>query len=276
MHWAERISDVQRHLSDEKIDGWLLFDFLGQNGLARDFLQIDPHHLITRRFFYWIPQKGEPVQLVHVIEPHVLEHLPGKKIHYLKWQELESRLKEILQNSKKVAMEYSPHNAIPYLSKVDGGMIDLVRSCHVEVVSSGGFLQYYTCVLSQGQLQSHLDAADFLDQTVAKAWKMIGEHLKRSQPIHEYAVRMFIADEFEKNGYSTEGLPICAVNAHSADPHFEPKKEGSSPIKKGDFVLIDLWCKKESSRFYLWRYYPRWVCGRHSNPSASGNFFHRP
>jgi len=246
MDWAERISDVQRHLSDEKIDGWLLFDFLGQNGLARDFLQIDPHHLITRRFFYWIPQKGEPIQLVHVIEPHVLEHLPGKKISYLKWQELEGRLKEILQGSKRVAMEYSPHNAIPYLSKVDGGMIDLVRSCHVEVVSSGGFLQYYTCVLSQEQLRSHLDAADFLDQTVAKAWKMIGEHLQKSQPIHEYAVRMFIADEFEKNGYSTEGLPICAVNAHSADPHFEPKKEGSSPIKKGDFVLIDLWCKKKA------------------------------
>ena len=246
MDWAERISDVQRHLSDEKIDGWLLFDFLGQNGLARDFLQIDPHHLITRRFFYWIPQKGEPVQLVHVIEPHVLEHLPGKKISYLKWQELEGRLKEILQGSKKVAMEYSPQNAIPYLSKVDGGMIDLVRSCHVEVVSSGGFLQYYTCVLSQEQLRSHLDAADFLDQTVAKAWKMIGEHIQKLQPIHEYAVRMFIADEFEKNGYSTEGLPICAVNAHSADPHFEPKKEGSSPIKKGDFVLIDLWCKKKA------------------------------
>ncbi len=246
MNWQERILDVQRHLAAEKIDGWLLFDFLGQNALARDFLQIDPHHLVTRRFFYWIPAKGEPIQLNHVIEPHVLDHLPGKKKLYLKWQELEASLKEILKGSKTVAMEYSPNNAIPYLSKVDAGMVDLVRSCHVDVVSSGGFLQYYTCVLSDTQLQSHLEAAEFLDRTVASAWEMIARHLNEGKKIDEYAVRTFIAAEFEQNGFVTEGLPICAVNAHSADPHFEPSKEGSSQIKKGDFILIDLWCKKKT------------------------------
>lgn len=246
MQWEQRITDVQQHLANEKIDGWLLFDFLGQNSLARDFLQIDPNHLITRRFFYWVPVKGEPVKLLHKIEPHVLDHLPGKEIAYLKWQELQSSLKEILKGSKTVAMEYSPNNAIPYLSKVDGGMIDLVRSCNVDVVSSGSFLQYYTCVLSDEQLKSHLDAAEFLDITVAKAWEMIAVHLKGGRTIDEYAVRSFIASEFEKNGYITEGLPICAVNAHSADPHFEPLKTGSSEIKKGDFVLIDLWCKKKA------------------------------
>ncbi len=246
MQWKQRITDVQKHLIQEKIDGWLLFDFLGQNSLARDFLQTPSDHLITRRFFYWIPVRGEPIKLLHVLEPHVLDHLPGKKGHYLKWQELQSSLKEILKDSKKVAMEYSPNNAIPYLSKVDAGMVDLVRSCQVEVVSSGGFLQYYTCILSDGQLKSHLDAAEFLDGTVAKTWEMIAAHIKRSKTINECSVRSFIASEFEKNGYITEGLPICAVNAHSADPHFEPFKNGSSEIKKGDFVLIDLWCKKKA------------------------------
>lgn len=245
MQWEQRIADVQKRLTYEKIDGWLLFDFLGQNSLARNFLQIDSHQLSTRRFFYWIPAKGEPVKLLHVIEPHVLNHLPGKQLNYLKWQELQSSLKEIVKDSKAVAMEYSPNNAIPYLSKVDGGMVDLVRSCGVEVVSSGGFLQYYTCILSDEQLRSHLDATDFLDSTVAKAWEMIAVHLKGSKTIDEYSVRSFIAYEFEKNGYITKGLPICAVNEHSADPHFEPQIVGSSAIKKGDFVLIDLWCKKK-------------------------------
>lgn len=251
MQWKERIADVQKHLAKEKIDGWLLFDFVGQNSLARDFLQINPHQLTTRRYFYWIPVSGEPIQLLHVIEPHVLEHLPGKKMHYLKWQELEEALGQILKGAKTVAMEYSPNNAIPYLSKVDGGMIDLVRKFHVEVVSSGSFLQYYTCLLSEQQLKSHLKAAAFLDQTVAKAWDHIGSSLKEGKRIDEYAVRSFIADQFEMAGYITEGLPICAVNAHSADPHFEPLKEGSSEIKKGDFILIDLWCKsKESGSVY--------------------------
>ena len=244
MDWGKRIADVQSHLQQEQIDGWLLFDFHGQNPLARDFLQVSPDHLITRRYFYWIPSRGEPIQLLHQIEPHVLEHLPGSKISYLTYQELESSLKHILKGAKTVAMEYSPRNAIPYLSKVDAGMVELVRSFQIDVVSSGGFLQYYTCVLTDEQLVTHLDAAAFLDRTAAKTWDMIASHLKASQPIDEHGVRTFIASEFKQHGYSAEALPICAVNAHSANPHFEPAQTGSSPIKKGDLVLIDLWCKK--------------------------------
>lgn len=251
MAWEERISDVQRHLSQEKMDGWLLYDFLGQNSLAREFLQIPSDQLITRRLFYWIPVRGEPVRLVHAIEPHVLDHLSGKKLTYFKWEQLHSNLKALLNGSKCVAMEYSPNNAIPYLSKVDGGMIDLVRSCGAEVVSSGSFLQYYTCVFSEKQLKSHLAAADFLDETAAKAWEMIGRSIRDAKPVDEYGVSRWIAEQFEQNGYHMEGMPICAVNAHSADPHFEPQKTGSAQIKRGDWVLIDLWCKqKESGSVY--------------------------
>ncbi|MBS0604458.1 MAG: M24 family metallopeptidase [Verrucomicrobia bacterium] len=248
MDWRARIQDVQKHLTKEKIDGWLLYDFHGINTLARNFLAVDPDLLITRRFFYWIPAKGDPVKILHKIEPHVLPDLPGKTEIYLKWQELESQLGKVLKGAKTVAMEYSPRNAIPYLSKVDAGMVDLVRSFQIEVVSSASFLQYYTCVLDEEQLKSHLEAAYILDKIVGMAWDKIATSLRSGRKINEYQVRMFIADQMEANGFMTEGLPICAVGAHSADPHFEPLKEGSSEIKKGDFVLIDLWCKKKNPK----------------------------
>ena len=248
MDWEARIQDVQRHLQKEKIDGWLIYDFHRINPFASDFLKLDPDLLVTRRFFYWIPAKGEPTKILHVIEPHVLSGVPGKTESYLKWQELEAQLEKVLKGSKTVAMEYSPKNAIPYLSKVDAGIIDLVRSFRVEVVSSASFLQYYTCVLDEEQLQSHLEATQFLDKVVGDAWDKIADALCKEISINEHQVRMFIADQMTAHGFMTEGLPICAVNAHSADPHFEPQKQGSSEIKRGDFVLIDLWCKKKHPR----------------------------
>jgi Xaa-Pro dipeptidase len=246
MDWQRRIQDVQRHLQEEKIDGWLLYDFHGLNALARDFLKINPEHLITRRFFYWIPAQGDPVKILHIIEPHVLSALPGRTEIYLRWQELEVQLGKVLKGAKKAAMEYSPKNAIPYFAKVDAGTVELVRSFQVEVVSSASFLQYYTCVLDEDQFQSHLVATDFLDKVVGQAWEKISSALRSGTKINEYQVRIFIAEQMEANGFATEGLPICAVNAHSADPHFEPQKEGSSTIKKGDLILIDLWCKQKS------------------------------
>jgi Xaa-Pro dipeptidase len=248
MDWHARIKDVQKQLAKEKIDGWLLYDFHGINTLAREFLKIDPELMVTRRFFYWIPSDGEPVKILHTIEPHILSHLPGKTKIYLKWQEIEAQLGEILKEAKTIAMEYSPKNAIPYLSKVDAGIVDLVRSLHVEVVSSASFLQNYTCVLDEEQLKSHLEAAEFLDKLASQTWEKISQALRSDTKINEYQVRMFIAEQMQTHDFMTEALPICAVNAHSADPHFEPPKEGSSEIKRGDLVLIDLWCKKKHPR----------------------------
>lgn len=248
MDWPARIQDVQKHLIDNKIDGWLLYDFNGMNSLARDFLNIGPEALITRRFFYWIPRKGDPIKILHVIEPHVLSDLPGNPLFYLKWEELEAQLGKILKGAKSVAMEFSPRNAIPYLSKVDAGMVDLIRSFQVEVVSSASFLQYYTCVLDQEQFKMHVEAANLLDQVVGEAWEKISTALRKGIKIDEYQVQQFIAGQITARGFIAEAFPICGVNAHSADPHYEPSKEGSSEIKKGDFVLIDLWCKKKHLR----------------------------
>jgi Xaa-Pro aminopeptidase len=248
MDWRKRIADVQQLLANEKVDGWLLYDFHGANPLAREFLNINPQVLTSRCFFYWIPARGEPVKILHAIEPHVLSHLPGIAESYLKWQDLETQLGKVLKGSKTVAMEYSPKNAIPYLSKVDAGTVELIRSFHIDVVSSASLLQSYTCVLDTEQLALHLEAAEFANKVVAMAWHKISGALRSKTPINEYQVRTFIAEQMEANGFMTESLPICAVNAHSADPHFEPLKNGSSEIKKGDFVLIDLWCKKKHPR----------------------------
>lgn len=245
MDWQTKIQDVQKHLIKEKIDGWLLYEFSGSNSLAREFLHIDPEELITRRFFYWIPAKADPIKILHVIEPHVLSDLPGSVLFYLKWQELEAQLGFILKGKKTVAMEFSPRNAIPYLSKVDAGMVDLVRSFQVEVVSSGSFLQNYTCVLDEERFQLHLEAANLLDRVVNEAWETISHALRKDIQINEYQVQQWIAEQISSRGFISEGLPIVAVNAHSADPHYEPSKKGSSVIKKGDFILIDLWCKKK-------------------------------
>lgn len=248
MDWKARIQNVQKQLQKEKIDGWLLYDFHGNNPLAKNFLNVDPDLMVTRRFFYWIPAKGEPVKILHAIEQQILIELPGKTEIYLKWQELEAHLKSVLNGAKIVAMEYSPKNAIPYLSKVDAGTIDLVRSFQIEVVSSASLLQSYTCVLDDEQLLSHLEATSFLDKMVGDAWGLIAKSLRQGTKINEHQVRMFIVDQMKASGFMAEVLPICAVNAHSADPHFEPKKEGSSEIKRGDFILIDLWCKKKHPR----------------------------
>ena len=248
MDWNARIHDVQKHLVQQKIDGWLLYDFGGLNSLAREFLKLDPEFLITRRLFYWIPAKGSPRKILHKIEPHVLPGLPGDTLPYLKWEELEAQLKAVLAGTKTVAMEYSPRNAIPYLSKVDAGIVDLIRSFGIEVVSSASFLQYYTCVLDEEQFKMHKEAADFLDRTAHKAWEKISHALHKGDQINEHQVRQFMLDEMTAHGFTTEAHPICAVNAHSADPHYEPPKTGSSAIKQGDFILIDLWCKKKHSR----------------------------
>jgi Xaa-Pro aminopeptidase len=245
MDWNIRIREIQTHLVAVNIDGWLLYDFQNTNPLAREFLDIDSKLMITRRFFYWIPARGEPVKILHRIETHILQALPCKSLIYLKWQELEAALAAVLKGSKMVAMEYSPKNAIPYLSKIDAGTMELVRSFGVEVVSSASFVQYYTCVLDAEQLQSHLEATTFLDQAVALAWEKIAGAIKAGIPLNEYQVRIFLAEQMAAHGFVAEGLPICAVNAHSADPHFEPKEKGSCEIRQGDFVLIDLWCKKD-------------------------------
>jgi Xaa-Pro aminopeptidase len=241
----KKIEEAQKYLKEMHLDGWLLYDFHGNNELARHFLAIPKGKMTTRRFFYWIPAKGEPIKIVHAIEGEVLDHFPGEKRVFLSWQSLESEVGKALKGAKKIAMEYSPKNAIPYISRVDAGTVDLVRSFGVEVASSGDFLPHFTAVLSKEQGESQIRAGKACDEVVGEMWTWIAGQIRGGKSLSEYDAQQRILAEFKRRDLITDHAPIVGVNAHSADPHYEPLKDKSSPIRKGDFILIDLWAKEK-------------------------------
>ncbi|CAF23311.1 M24 family metallopeptidase [Candidatus Protochlamydia amoebophila] len=244
MEFEKKLIEVQQQLKKEKINGWLLYDFRHSNSLAYIFLEIPASKMLSRRFFYWIPSSGEPIKIVPQIESHTLDHLPGIKWIYKSWQELESQLFSLKLENHKVAMEYSPFNALPTLSKVDAGTIDFMRKNGVEVVSSANFIQRYTCVWNPQQLQSHLEAAEILSLIVDQTWNFIEKKLITSQAVDEYQVQQFMLKLMTEHNCVTADPPTCAINANSADPHYSPKKGQALSIRPGDFILLDLWCKK--------------------------------
>lgn len=248
MEFDSKLKEAQQSLKDQGVDGWLFYDFRRSNPLACHFLEVPADRMLTRRFFYWIPAEGVPIKVVHAIEDKSLGHLPGGVIRYQTWQDIEAALAETLKGARRVAMEYSPRNAIPYVSKVDGGTIDLVRSFGVEVVSSADLLQKFTSVWDSYKLNSHLAAAKVLDNAVEAAWEYIRENLREGSGITEYSVQQFLQVQFATYGCVAADAPICAVNAHSADPHYSPSHDQASLIKPGDFILIDLWCKQNIPR----------------------------
>lgn len=241
----DTLPQIQALLSQQGLDGWLLYDFRRSNDLACRFLGISQDKILTRRFFYWIPAKGMPVKIVNVIEIHNLDHLPGQVLSYKTWQEFEIALAATLKGSHRIAMEYSPRNALPYVSKVDAGTMELVRGHGVDVVSSADLLQSFSSVWTPKQLETHLKAAEVLSSTVEKTWRHIAASLQSNKPLTEYEVQQFMREEMARQGCVSSDSPICAVNAHSANPHYSAEAKHSSVIQAGDFILIDLWCKQD-------------------------------
>lgn len=268
----KKILEAQKYLQERGLDGWLLYDFHKNNPLACRFLEISKDQMFTRRFFYWIPAEGSPVKIVHAIESQGLDHWPGEKRIFLSWQSLEKNLKSLLSQVKKAAMEYSPQNKIPYISHVDAGTVELIRSFGVEVVSSGDFLPYFTSVITPEQGKSHRRAAQKLDKIVGETWDWIAEKITQGEVFSEYHVQQKILEDFQKNKLITDHPPIVAVNAHSADPHYEPQKERSSLIKKGDFILIDLWAKEEGEASVFGDITRVAVADRHPTPRQNEIF----
>ncbi|MCB1111196.1 MAG: M24 family metallopeptidase [Chlamydiales bacterium] len=233
------ISSIQELLEKHHLTGWLFYDFRRTNTLACQVLNISNEAHLTRRFFYWVPAAGDPVKIVNRLEEHVLDHLPGDILSYQTWKDLQVCLKKTLPNEAVVAMEYSPLNNIPYISKVDAGTVDLIRACGVEVVSSANLLQAYTAVLTPDQIHSHITAAKVLNKIADLTW----EYVAKGKGLNEYDVQQFILQQIHAHDCITESAPHCAVNANSANPHYCPSAERHVPIEKGDFVLIDLYCK---------------------------------
>lgn len=246
--YASMISGVQEILKKEKIDGWLLYNFRGSNVFATRVLALPPHIMCTRRYFYFIPRKGTPRKLVHRIEEWNLDTLPGDKTVYLSWKSLSDGLKKVLKGAKTVAMEYSPGCAIPYVSTVDAGAVEMVKKAGVKVVSSANLVQHFEARWDEEQLKDNLETAHHLRQVVNETFKFIRGCISSNSSITEYDVQQFMLSEFKKRGIKTEDAPNCSVNANAANPHYEPTKEINSPLKKGDLVLLDLWAKKDKPR----------------------------
>ena len=242
------LSRIQAALTEFGADGWLLYDFRGSNVLARRILGFEDRHVGSRRFFYWIPAHGTPQKLVHRIEDSALNDLPGDRVVYLRWEELEAGVKQFVSGAKTVAMEYSPRNANPYVSKVDAGTIELVKSFGPEVVSSGDLVQLFEATWDDDQWAMHQQAAVHTNEAYAIAWKFIAERIRTEHHVHEAAVRDRIMGHFRANGMTTYSPPIVARADHSGLPHYETGEGDETLIHADDFVLIDLWAKLDKPR----------------------------
>lgn len=239
---------IQAALHQFKFAGWLLYEFRGSNVLARRILGMGEMPLTSRRFLYWIPAEGTPVKIVHRIEESVLDHLPGDKVVYLKWQELEAAIQSVVSGKSPVAMEYSPGNGNPYISKVDAGTVELVRSFGATVVSSGNLIQLFESTWDDEQEAMHFAAAKVTNAAYGVAWNFIADEIEKHGGVEELAVQQRIMDFFAEQGTTTYSPPIVARNTHSALPHYETGHGEDSRIGRDDFVLIDLWAKLDQPR----------------------------
>jgi len=247
------IARIQRELAKAGVDGWLLYDFRNRDAIAYHVLGLEFGKLTTRRWFYWIPTNGEPVKLVSKVEAGKLDSLPGAKRRYLAWRELHAELKAILGGARKVAMQYSPQANVPYVSIVDGGTVELIRSLGYEVASSAGLVQTFEAVLDEAAYRSHLEAGERVQRIKDEAFALVGSELRARRAVTQYDVQQFIARRFEEEGLDCMAeYPIVGTNEQPADPHFEPTPANARPIAKGDTLLIDLWAKlkQPGSIFY--------------------------
>lgn len=240
------LDSIQSALRERKFDAWLFYDHHHRDPIAYRVLGLRPELMVTRRWFYLVPANAEPQKLVHRIEAGHLDTLPGSKRSYSSWQELQKNLQEMVTPYHNLAMQYSPQNAIPYVGLVDAGTVELIRSFGVNVLSSGDLVSQFEAVLDDEQIASHYAARDGVDRITAEAFKVIGERV-RNGGTHEFEISQWIVEAFRRESLLSQDLPIVGVNAHSGDPHFEPRADRSESMKEGDFVLLDIWAKTTAS-----------------------------
>jgi Xaa-Pro aminopeptidase len=243
---------IQAALRDQRLDGWLFYDHHHRDPIAYRILGLDEHSFVSRRWFYFIPATGEPRKLVHRIEAGKLDILPGARREYSSWQELEAELAAMLTGATKIAMQYSPRNAIMYVAMVDAGTVELIRSIGKDVVSSADIVSVFEAVLTEAQIESHFEAQRRLDEVLAAGWKHIGDAVRSGSGTSEFEVVSFLNEGIRRAGLWTDHGPNCSVGPNSADSHYEPDAATSRPIKSGDFVLIDIWAKLDNNPKAIW------------------------
>jgi Xaa-Pro dipeptidase len=234
---------IQRAIQESKADGWLIFDFHGLNPIAAGMLRLEG--MTTRRLFAFIPREGSPVAISHAIEQGPWKHWPGEweKLEYSGWRVLESTLAEVV-GGKRVAMEYSAGDAVPYLDRVPAGVIEMVRAAGATVESSADLVTRFYAVWSEEQLASHLRAAETISGIAHEAMSLAGERARSASPMQEFELKQWILDRFAKEKLETDHGPIVAIGPNAANPHYEPTAEESAPIERGAILLIDLWARE--------------------------------
>ncbi|HEX6880714.1 MAG TPA: M24 family metallopeptidase [Terriglobales bacterium] len=240
-----KIETIQAELGARGIDAWLFCDHHHRDPIAYRILGLPESSMVSRRWFYLIPAKGEPVRLLHRIEPFHLETLPGRQLEYASWQQLLDSLEAILKPYQRVAMQFSPNNLIFTVSLVDAGTVDLVRSFGKEVVSSANLVARFEATWTDEQIKSHFAARDSIDEIIATVFPEIGRRV-RSGGTSEYEIQQWMMNCFDRESLISDAPPIVAVNQNSSNPHYAPSVERNSRIGMGDFVLLDVWGKKKT------------------------------
>ncbi len=237
------LESIQQALSAENLDGWLFYDFRQSNPIAYQVLSLPVDEMYTRRWFYFVPAQGTPTALISAVETHVLRSLPGERHIFRTWQEMQFHLTGLLHPGMRVAMEYSPMNAIPYVSRVDAGTIELVRACGAEVVSSANIAQRFVAQLTGEQIESHREAGRRIMAAKDRLFLELAGQLRSGASLDEYSVQQRFLALMEQTGVVVPEPPIVAVNEHSGNPHYEPTANASSPIMPGDLLLVDFWAR---------------------------------
>jgi len=242
------VAAVQQSLKAEGLDGWLLYDFHGSNPIAARLAgTANGAKMTTRRWFYLVPASGEPRGLVHAIERQTLDALPGEKTIYAGRQQLDAGLTKLLSGVKRVAMEYSRDCAIPYISRIDAGTVELVRSRGIDVESSGDLVQRFEAVWDEAALATHREASAALYRVKDRAFEWIAGRVADGDALTEFAVQQQMASWFEEEGLVSDSAPVVAAQENAGDPHYLPTARRSRPIRKGELVLLDLWGKKREN-----------------------------
>lgn len=239
------IKAIQSEMRDSKIDGWLFYDHHHRDPIAANILGVGRNGMATRRWFYFIPAKGEPRKLVHRIEQGALDGLDGNKLVYSGWEELHKNLPKLLAGSKTIAMQYSPENNIPYIGLVDAGTIELLRKFKKKIVSSANLVQKFEASWSHEQAQGHFEAGRIVDRITREAFARAAEFVKEGKPLTEDQLQQWIVDEFHARGLTSAEPPIVAVEPNNGNPHYAPVAGSSRPIRAGDLLLLDIWAKRE-------------------------------
>lgn len=237
------VASIQQTLQEWNLDGWLLYDFHHSNPIAYEILDLHDG-LFTRRWFYWIPREGLPIKLIHSIEAKYFDELPGRNCVYSGWQEMNAHLEGLLAPVDSIAMEYSPRGAIPYISRVDSGTMELIRSFNINVVSSADLVQLFQSRWDEESLRLHQETVPLVMGLKDEAFRRIADRVAREEEVTEYQIQQWFLEQYDHHGLESDSPPIVAVNEHSGQPHYAPTPQTDRPIQRGDFVLMDIWAKK--------------------------------